>query len=242
MIRIDDILDEVSKHTSNPDLDFIRRAYSFSAKAHADHECRNGGPCLTNAIEVAHILATMCLNEEIVSAGLLYKALEDNPVVLLDQVRNGFGEDLAGVVEGAMKIGQLRSTGRDRQQAENFKKMLIATSKDSRAVDQGRQVRPELDAAFLQAICFEPGAAGPFRAGLQPGKLFASIGAAIQDQALVPSEPTGETDQDWREGRDTQPLHDLPDGRGGSLQGCLRGNSGADQPTTMLHGVVSSGL
>ena len=61
-------------------------------------------------------------------------------------------------------------------------------------MDQGRQVRSELDAAFVQAVRLEPGEARPVCAGLQPGQLFASIGSADEDQALIPSQSVGETD------------------------------------------------
>ena len=100
------------------------------------------------------------------------------------------------------------------------------------------EVRSNLQAA----VRFEPSEARPVRAGLQPGELSVSIGPADEDQALVASQPVGETDQNRREGGAERSLHHLPNGGGGGLQGCLRGNPGSDQPIAMLHGVIFLGI
>lgn len=56
-------------------------------------------------------------------------------------------------------------------------------------MDQGGQVRPELDTAVMQTVCLEPSKAGAVRAGLKPGNFFPLFGSAVEDQTLVASQP-----------------------------------------------------
>ena len=91
----------------------------------------------------------------------------------------------------------------------------------------------------MQAVRLESGEARAVCADLQPGKLSPQIGTAVKDQTLVPSESAGEADQDRGKGRHKRSLHHLPNGGGGGLQGCLRGNPDADQSIAMLYRIIT---
>ncbi|MCB9475552.1 MAG: bifunctional (p)ppGpp synthetase/guanosine-3',5'-bis(diphosphate) 3'-pyrophosphohydrolase [Deltaproteobacteria bacterium] len=134
MIRIDDILSEVRSHAPKANLDLLRKAYVYSAKAHQGQIRKSGEPYLTHPLEVAHILAKMQMDDITVTTGLLHDTVEDCPNVSLDELAKLFGDELAGLVDGVTKIGQMEFTSREHQQAENFKKILIATTKDVRVI------------------------------------------------------------------------------------------------------------
>ncbi|MCZ7585799.1 MAG: bifunctional (p)ppGpp synthetase/guanosine-3',5'-bis(diphosphate) 3'-pyrophosphohydrolase [Deltaproteobacteria bacterium] len=134
MIRLGDILDEVKKHDPGADLDLIRRAYVFSAKAHAGQLRKSGEPYLSHPLEVCHILARMRMDALTVATGFLHDTVEDNAETTLEQIEQAFGKDIAGLVDGVTKIGRMQFTSREHQQAENFKKILIATSRDFRVL------------------------------------------------------------------------------------------------------------
>jgi len=97
----------------------------------------------------------------------------------------------------------------------------------------------EPDAVVVRAFRFEPDAAGAVRVGLRSGIHSSPFGTAGEGQALVPSEPVGEADQDRREGSRRRSLHHLPDGGGDRFQRCLRGNPVTNPRTTMLYGAIS---
>ena len=92
-------------------------------------------------------------------------------------------------------------------------------SRHDRAVDQGRQVCLELDAAVLPALCPESGEVGSVCLGLQPGQLPAAAGPSQKDQPLVPSHPLDQIDQDRSEGGSPWPDRDVSDGGGHGEQG-----------------------
>ena len=83
-------------------------------------------------------------------------------------------------------------------------------------MDQGRQVRGEVDAAVVPELQRQPGAASAFRPGVQPRELPAKIGAAEVGETLVVDHAARQADQDWCEGRHPLKVRGLPDGRGRS--------------------------
>jgi GTP diphosphokinase / guanosine-3',5'-bis(diphosphate) 3'-diphosphatase len=134
MIRLGDILEELRSYNSNADLDLIRKAYVFSAKVHSGQERKSGEPYLIHPLETAFILAKMRLDEASVSTGLLHDTVEDSPLTSLEEIVEKFGEEIAELVDGVTKIGQMKFSSREQQQAENFKKILLATAKDIRVI------------------------------------------------------------------------------------------------------------
>ena len=133
MIRIEDIVEKVSRNHQQADLDLLRRAYFFSAREHKGQKRASGEPYLVHPLEVANILADMRLDEVSVSTGLLHDVVEDT-LVDLETIRTYFGDEVTLLVDGLTKISQISNVSHEEQQAENVRKMLLAMVNDVRVV------------------------------------------------------------------------------------------------------------
>ena len=131
MLRFNDIADRILEYNPGCDLQLLQRAYVFSAKVHEGQERLSGEPYLVHPLEVAGILVEMRMDEVTVAAGLLHDAIEDT-LTTPDELRRLFGEPVAFLVEGLTKIAKIEFTSLRERQAENFRKMLIAMSRDIR--------------------------------------------------------------------------------------------------------------
>jgi guanosine-3',5'-bis(diphosphate) 3'-pyrophosphohydrolase len=131
MLRFNDIADKVLETQPDADLALLQRAYVFAAKVHEGQQRLSGEPYLVHPLEVGGILAEMRLDEATVAAGLLHDTLEDT-LTTLPELRRLFGDQVAFLVEGLTKIAKIEFTSARERQAENFRKMLIAMSKDIR--------------------------------------------------------------------------------------------------------------
>ncbi len=133
MIRIEDVIAKVEKNRPEPNIDLIRRAYLFSAMHHRGQKRASGEPYLIHPLEVADILADMRLDETSVSTGLLHDVVEDT-LVDLDTIREYFGDEITRLVDGLTKIAHISNLSREKQQAENVRKMVLAMITDVRVV------------------------------------------------------------------------------------------------------------
>jgi GTP pyrophosphokinase len=131
MLRFNDVADKVLETHPDADLALLQRAYVFAAKAHEGQQRLSGEPYLVHPVEVAGILAEMRLDAAAVAAGLLHDALEDT-LTTAPEIRRLFGEEVAFLVEGLTKIAKIEFTSARERQAESFRKMLVAMSKDIR--------------------------------------------------------------------------------------------------------------
>jgi GTP pyrophosphokinase len=133
MIRIEDVIKKVTDNRPTADIDLIRRAYLFSALHHRGQTRASGEPYLVHPLEVAEILADMRLDEVSVSTGLLHDVVEDT-LVDLDTIRSYFGDEITLLVDGLTKIAHVSSLSKEKQQAENVRKMVLAMITDVRVV------------------------------------------------------------------------------------------------------------
>ena len=133
MIRVEDIIEKVERNRPAADIDLIRRAYLFSALHHRGQKRASGEPYLVHPLEVADILADMRLDEVSVSTGLLHDVVEDT-LVDLDTIRSYFGDEITLLVDGLTKIAHISDLSREKQQAENLRKMVLAMITDVRVV------------------------------------------------------------------------------------------------------------
>jgi GTP pyrophosphokinase len=131
MLRFNDIADRVLEYDPACDLALLQRAYVYTAKVHDGQERLSGEPYLIHPLEVAGILVDMRMDEVCVTAGLLHDAVEDT-FSTLDEINRLFGDEVAFLVEGLTKIAKIEFTSARERQAENFRKMLLAMSKDIR--------------------------------------------------------------------------------------------------------------
>ncbi|MBX3290739.1 MAG: bifunctional (p)ppGpp synthetase/guanosine-3',5'-bis(diphosphate) 3'-pyrophosphohydrolase [Acidobacteria bacterium] len=133
MIRIEDVIAKVEHNRPDADVELIRRAYLFSALHHKGQKRASGEPYLVHPLAVADLLAEMGLDEVSVSTGLLHDVVEDT-LVDLDTIRSYFGDEIALLVDGLTKIAQISNLSKERQQAENVRKMVLAMITDVRVV------------------------------------------------------------------------------------------------------------
>ncbi len=133
MIRIEDVIETVQQNRPGADTDLIRRAYLFSALHHRGQTRASGEPYLVHPLEVSEILAEMRLDEVSVSTGLLHDVVEDT-LVDLETIKSYFGSEIALLVDGLTKIANISDLSREKQQAENVRKMVLAMITDVRVV------------------------------------------------------------------------------------------------------------
>ena len=130
---VHDLIERVQRYNPNAQVDLIRRAYDFSARAHEGQVRRSGEPYLRHPLAVAEVLATLKLDVPAIVAGLLHDTVEDT-VCTREQIEEEFGKNVARLVDGVTKIGQIHFKSYEEKQAENFRKMLISMADDVRVI------------------------------------------------------------------------------------------------------------
>lgn len=131
--EIDELVQQVQSFHPEADEALLRRAYAFSAKAHQGQIRRSGEPYLQHPLAVAGILTFLKLDVTAIVAGLLHDTLEDT-VATQEELQAHFGHEVAHLVEGVTKIGQIPFQTYEEKQAENFRKMLLSMADDIRVV------------------------------------------------------------------------------------------------------------
>jgi GTP pyrophosphokinase len=129
MLRFNDIADRMLDYNPQVDLERLQSAYVFTAKVHDGQERLSGEPYLIHPLEVAGILLDLNVDEDTIIAGLLHDTLEDT-LTTREEIERLFGPRVAFLVEGLTKIARIEFRSAREQQAENFRKMLIAMSED----------------------------------------------------------------------------------------------------------------
>jgi guanosine-3',5'-bis(diphosphate) 3'-pyrophosphohydrolase len=133
MIRFEDILDKVETYKPDFDEELLQKAYIFSALKHKGQVRSSGEPYLVHPLNVAYVLADMRLDETSIAVGLLHDVLEDT-LTTKEKLEELFGEEIADIVDGVTKISRYAYVSKEEQQAETFRKMLLAMVSDLRVV------------------------------------------------------------------------------------------------------------
>ncbi|MGC8657539.1 MAG: RelA/SpoT family protein [Desulfomonilaceae bacterium] len=133
IVRFGEIMDMVKSYYPDADLDLIRAAYVYSARVHQGQTRMSGEPYLTHPVAVAAILAQMKLDEASVATGLLHDTVEDT-LTTLEDIDRYFGPEIAALVDGVTKISKIAFQSKEERQAENFRKMILAMSRDIRVL------------------------------------------------------------------------------------------------------------
>lgn len=133
IVRLEDIVERLQIYHPEADVDLVRRAYIFSAKAHQGQVRLSGESYLHHPIEVASILADLRLDAATVAGGLLHDTIEDT-TSSYDEIKYLFGEEVALIVDGMTKLSRMELKSREEREAENFRKMMIAMAKDIRVI------------------------------------------------------------------------------------------------------------
>ena len=133
MIRQFELVERVKSYDEGADEDALNRAYVFSMKAHGSQMRASGDPFFSHPLEVAGILTEIKLDSASIVTALLHDTVEDT-VATLSEINKHFGPEIAQLVDGVTKLSQLELQSADSHQAENFRKLLLATSKDIRVL------------------------------------------------------------------------------------------------------------
>src|SRR6202008_2778622 len=111
----------------------LENAFVFACEHHADQRRKSGEDFIVHPVGVAKICAGMRLDTETLCAALLHDTVEDT-TASLDEVREGFGEEVASLVDGVTKLTGITFQSRDEAQAENYRKMMVAMATDIRVI------------------------------------------------------------------------------------------------------------
>ena len=133
VLKLDDVISKVQSYNPLADIDLIKKAYVFSAKAHAGQKRKSGQPYLIHPLEVANILAEMKMDVSSIVAGVLHDTIEDTKVTK-QELKTIFGDEISELVDGVTKLSKIQFNTRMERQAENFRKMILAMSKDIRVI------------------------------------------------------------------------------------------------------------
>ena len=133
MLKLADIMEKVRTYDANVDVDLIKKAYVFASTSHEGQLRRSGEAYITHPLAVSNIIAEMKLDTASICAALLHDTVEDTPATYQD-VSVLFSKEIADIVDGVTKLGKLRFRNKQERQAESFRKMLVAMSKDIRVI------------------------------------------------------------------------------------------------------------
>ncbi|MEK9646611.1 MAG: HD domain-containing protein, partial [Alphaproteobacteria bacterium] len=133
MIRQYELVERIRGYDQNADEEALNRAYVFSMKAHGSQMRASGDPYFSHPVEVAGILTHYRLDTASIVTALLHDTVEDT-VATIDEIGAHFGNEVARLVDGVTKLSKLELQSRDTQQAENFRKLLLAISEDIRVL------------------------------------------------------------------------------------------------------------
>ena len=133
MVHLTDIVDKVRAYQPQADFDLLHRAFTFAAAKHEGQSRKSGDPYISHPMAVASIIADMRLDSASVCAAFLHDVVEDCEVSH-DEMAERFGEEIAFLVDGVTKLGRINFTSKEDQQAESFRKMVVAMARDIRVL------------------------------------------------------------------------------------------------------------
>ena len=131
MMRQYELVDRVSSYEPLANEDLLNRAYVYATKKHGDQKRASGDPYYSHPVEVAGILTNLRLDTSSIITALLHDTIEDTDATF-GEIEGLFGREIADMVNGVTKMSLLELSSADAAQAENFRKLLVATASDIR--------------------------------------------------------------------------------------------------------------
>jgi len=128
-----ELVERVMRYDPGADEAMLNRAYVYAMKAHGNQRRASGDPYFSHPLEVAAVLADLKLDDATIAAALLHDTIEDTQTTR-DEIEEKFGKEIADLVEGLTKIRKLDLASKRVEQAENFRKLLLAISSDIRVL------------------------------------------------------------------------------------------------------------
>jgi GTP diphosphokinase / guanosine-3',5'-bis(diphosphate) 3'-diphosphatase len=133
MINNNELLDQIKSYNRFLKTDSLSKAYNFALVAHQNQKREEGVPYIIHPVAVAKILTELKLDSATITTGLLHDTIEDTKETY-ETVKKEFGEEVANLVDGVTKISALEDKASSTSKAENFRKLILATSKDIRVL------------------------------------------------------------------------------------------------------------
>lgn len=132
-IDVEDLVALVRNYNPRTNEDLLRRAYDYGRRMHEGQFRHSGEPYFTHPVAVAAILTEMRLDDATIVTALLHDTIEDTRSTW-GEVAELFGRDVADLVDGVTKLTNLQLSGTHSKQAENFRKLFMAMSRDLRVI------------------------------------------------------------------------------------------------------------
>ena len=133
MINSEQLLSKIKSYNKFSSIGPLSKAFNFAIEAHKNQKRFSGAPYVVHPVAVADILAELKLDSATIITGLLHDTIEDTKTTY-NEVLKEFGKEVADLVDGVTKISALEEKVADNSQAENFRKLILATSKDIRVL------------------------------------------------------------------------------------------------------------
>ena len=133
MLRQVELIEKVKSYDPNVEEELLNKAYVFSMRAHGSQKRASGDPYFSHPLEVAGILADHKFDSKTIITALLHDVVEDTTFNLLD-IKTNFGNEISSLVDGVTKLSNFEGRSDKFNQAENFRKLLLATSRDIRVL------------------------------------------------------------------------------------------------------------
>ncbi len=123
----------ITSYLTNEEKDKVKHALKLSEQAHSNQLRKSGDPFITHPLEVAKILTSIKLDADSIVAGLLHDTLEDTNLNI-EEINKNFGNEIVELVDGLTKINKYSLKVNNQKFGENYKKLILATTKDLRVI------------------------------------------------------------------------------------------------------------
>ncbi|MDB9812606.1 RelA/SpoT family protein [Candidatus Pelagibacter sp.] len=133
MFNSEELINKVKVYNKFLNPEKLNKAYNFAVKAHENQKRDSGDPYSIHPIAVANILTELKLDSATIATGLLHDTIEDTHATY-ETIKNEFGQEVADLVDGVTKISVFENQATSTSKAENFRKLILATSKDIRVL------------------------------------------------------------------------------------------------------------
>ncbi len=133
MLKSEELIKKVKNYNKFLNPETLSKAYDFALKAHEKQKRDEGSPYIIHPIAVANILTELKLDSATIATGLLHDTIEDTHATY-NTIESEFGKEVADLVDGVTKISEFENQAISNSKAENFRKLILATSKDIRVL------------------------------------------------------------------------------------------------------------
>ena len=133
MLKSDELISKIKSYNKFLNPETLNKAYNFALRAHNTQKREEGVPYIIHPVAVADILTDLKLDSATIATGLLHDTIEDTHATY-ETIRSEFGQEVADLVDGVTKISQFENKAVENSKAENFRKLILATSKDIRVL------------------------------------------------------------------------------------------------------------